>query len=152
MINATQVNSCNTAIPQYYTISYDTIQYHAIPYNTMQYHSILCNTMQYHATKHTRREQNWASSYKFMAQTNNQSNATIQIRRHPHTLDMLTPFFFLMSSSLAQLLVVYFYKGVSFLLFDLLAPTGARIVMMVYYMSAAAATFSDFHSVHCTIG
>ena len=31
----------------------------------------------------------------------------------------------------------------------LLAPTGALIVIMVYYISAAAAaTFSDFHSVH----
>ena len=31
----------------------------------------------------------------------------------------------------------------------LLAPTGALIVMMCYYISAAAAaTFSDFHSVH----
>ena len=29
----------------------------------------------------------------------------------------------------------------------LLAPTGALIVMMVYYISAAAPTFSDFHSV-----
>ena len=30
----------------------------------------------------------------------------------------------------------------------LLAPTGALVVMMVYYISAAAApTFSDFHSV-----
>ena len=33
---------------------------------------------------------------------------------------------------------------------ELLAPTGALIAMMVYYISAAAAaaTFSDFHSVH----
>ena len=32
---------------------------------------------------------------------------------------------------------------------DLLAPTGALIVMMVWYISkAAAATFSDFQSVH----
>ena len=32
----------------------------------------------------------------------------------------------------------------------LLASTGALVVMMVYYISvaAAAATFSDFHSVH----
>ena len=29
----------------------------------------------------------------------------------------------------------------------LLAPTGALVVMMVYYISEAA-TFSDFHSVH----
>ena len=30
----------------------------------------------------------------------------------------------------------------------LLAPTGALIVIVVFYISAAAATFSDFHSVH----
>ena len=33
---------------------------------------------------------------------------------------------------------------------NLLAPTGAHVVMMVYYIyisAAAAATFSDFHSV-----
>ena len=30
---------------------------------------------------------------------------------------------------------------------ELLAPTGALIVIMVYYISARSATFSDFHSV-----
>ena len=30
----------------------------------------------------------------------------------------------------------------------LLAPTGALLVMMVFYISAAAPTFSVFHSVH----
>ena len=31
--------------------------------------------------------------------------------------------------------------------FKLLAPTGALVVMMVYYMYIYPATFSDFHSV-----
>ena len=43
---------------------------------------------------------------------------------------------------------IYWEMGI--LLSLLLAPTGALIVMMVYYISAAAtaATFPDFHSVH----
>ena len=32
------------------------------------------------------------------------------------------------------------------------APAGAPIVRMCYYISAVADTFSDFHSVHCTMG
>ena len=102
----------------YHTIPCNAMEYHTTPY-AIQYYSILCNTRQYHATKQTRREQNWALSHKFMAQTNNQSNERIEIRGHPHTTDMLTPFFLLLSSSLGQLIAVYICKGVSFIFFDL---------------------------------